>query len=323
MNWRCFRLNIFQKKWTVIIIAIFCSLLWGSAFPVLKISYVELQIPADDPMAQIVFAGMRFFLAGLIILVFLFFTNRKGLLVKRSHILVLIIFGAIQTSVQYFFFYNGLAKVSGMQGAILSSSGTFLAVLLAHFFYKNDRLNGKKAIGIIAGIAGIIVANWGQEFQFQFHWTGEGYMIMSGLASAITTIMAKELAADIHPITLTGWQLTIGSLLLLLIGLPQLSEHSFSFTPFGWGLLLYAALISSVAFALWFSILKYNKAGEMSIYSFLTPVFGALLSAMFIPGESINLFIFMAMALVAVGIYAINFRGTGKNPSNRVKKKIS
>ncbi|WP_318502573.1 DMT family transporter [Bacillus sp. T3] len=121
--------------------------------------------------------------------------------------------------------------------------------------------------------------------------------------------MAKELAKEIHPITLTGWQLTIGASLLLLIGVPQLDDHSLTFTPFGWGLLLYAALISSVAFALWFSILKYNKAGEMSIYNFLTPIFGAFLSALFIPGERMTIFMFVAMLLVAAGIIVINYRG--------------
>src|SRR3954470_16304103 len=169
-----------------------CSFLWGSAFPVLKISNQELQMAPGDPIAQIVFAGIRFLLAGLILLVFLLFKNRKQLYVKRSHILILVLFGVIQTAVQYYFFYNGLAKVSGMQGSILSSSGTFLAVLLAHFFYKNDQINWKKSIGILAGLAGIMMANWGQEFQFQFQWNGEGFMIMSGLTSALTTIMAKE-----------------------------------------------------------------------------------------------------------------------------------
>ncbi|MGJ7921176.1 DMT family transporter [Neobacillus sp. LXY-4] len=314
----------FQHKWVVIGIAIFCSLLWGSAFPVLKISYVELQMAKNDTAAQIVFAGMRFLLAGLMILIYLMITNRKQILVKRSQLFVLIIFGIFQTAVQYFFFYNGLAKVSGMQGAILTSSGTFLAVILAHFFYKNDKLNWQKTVGILAGIAGIIVANWGQQFQFQFHWTGEGFMIFSALTSAITTIMAKELAADIHPITLTGWQLTIGSGLLLFIGLPQLSENSLTFTPFGLGLLIYAAALSAVAFALWFSILKYNKAGEMSIYNFLTPVFGAFLSAMFIPGEGMNLYIFAAIALVAVGIVAINYRKLDKRAAGKtVGRKIS
>ncbi|MEW8986816.1 MAG: DMT family transporter [Bacillus sp. (in: firmicutes)] len=315
--------NIFQNKWAVIVLAIICCLLWGSAFPVLKISYGELQMTSGDVSAQIVFAGMRFLLAGLILIVFLFITNRNVLLVKRSSIMILLLFGVIQTAVQYFFFYNGLSKVSGMQGAILTSSGTFLAVILAHFFYKNDRLNGKKWIGILAGIAGIVVANWGQDFQFSFHWTGEGYMILAALTSAITTIMGKELATDIHPVALTGWQLTIGSLVLLLIGLPQLQANAITFTPFGWGLLVYAALISSVAFALWFSILKYNKAGEMSIYNFLTPVFGTMLSALFIPGESMNVFIVLAIALVAIGIMAINYQG--KNPPRNLvhTKKVS
>ncbi len=67
--------------------------------------------------------------------------------------------------------------------------------------------------------------------------------------------------------------------------------------------------LSALAFALWYSILKYNKAGEISIYKFLVPVSGALLSAMFIPGEKLNEFILAALALVAVGIVAINYRG--------------
>jgi drug/metabolite transporter (DMT)-like permease len=316
--------NVFQKKSGIISIAIFCSFLWGSAFPILKISNVELQMPENSPIAQMVFAGIRFLLAGLIILIYLFMTNRKRLYVKRSQVPVLILLGFLQTAVYYFFFYNGLAKVSGMQGSILSSSETFLTVFLAHFFYKNDRLDWKKTIGILAGLAGIMMANWGQDFQFGFQWTGEGYMIMSGIISAFATILAKELAVDIHPFTLTGWQLTIGSLLLLIIGLPQYNENMITFTPFGWGLLIYAAVISSASFALWYSLLKYNKAGEISIYKFLIPVFGAFLSALLVPGETLNLFIIAALALVAIGILSVNYRGQRREKSHfpmNVKRK--
>ena len=312
--------SIFQNKWAVIGFAAICAFLWGSAFPVLKLSNVELNINSSDPIAQIVFAGIRFLLAGFLLLVYLFFTNRKRLIVKRSHILIVILFGMIQTSLQYYFFYNGLAKVSGMQGALLTSSGTFLAVILAHFYYKNDHLNWKKFIGILTGFAGIILANWGQSFQFQFHFTGEGFMILAGLTSAVTTIMAKELATDIHPVTLTGWQLTIGAVLLLLIGAPQLQEQAITFTPFGWGLLIYAALLSSIAFALWTTILKYNQAGKVSIYNFLTPVFGALLSAILVPGESLNLSIIAAIALVAVGIIIMNYNGELKDTTQASSK---
>lgn len=111
--------RLFKKKWLVVCIALFCSVLWGSAFPVLKLSYEEIQMAPDDTIAKLVFAGMRFLLAGLIILIGLFIFNRRHLFVTKRQFLFLIILGIIQTGLQYYFFYNGLAKVSGMQGAIL------------------------------------------------------------------------------------------------------------------------------------------------------------------------------------------------------------
>lgn len=306
--------NILMKKWVMVCIAIFCSILWGTAFPVLKVSYIELQMATEDTVAKIVFAGMRFLMAGLLLLVGLFIANKKALKVTKRQIPVLIIFGIIQTALQYFFFYNGLAKTSGMQGAILVSSGTFFTVLLAHYFYVNDRMNWQKTVGLVAGFTGIIVANWGQEFQLSFQLTGEGYMILAALTGAIGTIMAKEMALGIHPFALTGWQLTIGSILMLIVGFPQLKPDAIVFTPFGWGLLFYSAILSAVAFALWYSILKYHKAGIISIYKFITPVSGTILSAIFIPGEYLNGYIFAALSLVAVGIIAVNYKRKQKSP---------
>ena len=262
----------------------------------------------EDTIAKVVFAGMRFLLAGLILLIGLLFINRKALFVSRRQIPILILFGITQTALQYFFFYNGLAKTTGMKGAILASCGTFFTVMLAHYFYVNDKMNWQKTVGLCAGFAGIVVANWGQGFQMSFQFTGEGYMIFAALTGAIGTIMAKEMAVGIHQFALTGWQLTIGSVLLLVIGLPQLQENAIAFTPLGWGLFIYSAFLSAAAFGLWYSILKYNKAGEISIYKFVTPVSGTILSALFIPGEKLTLFVIAALALVAIGFVAINYK---------------
>lgn len=296
------------KRWSVISIAIFCAVLWGSAFPVLKVSYEELQMAPDDIPAKIVFAGLRFLLAGLILIVGMLFVNPRALIVARKQIVVLIIFGVVQTALQYFFFYNGLANTTGMKGAILASSGTFLTVILAHYFYVNDRMNWKKTIGLSAGFIGIVLANWGQDFRLDFTFTGEGFMILAALTGAVGTIMAKEMAVGIHPFALTGWQLTIGSLLLLIVGIPQLEANAIIPTPLGWGLFIYSAILSAVAFALWYSLLKYNKAGEISIYKFMIPVSGTILSAMFIPGEQVSLFVIASLLFVAVGFMAINHR---------------
>lgn len=299
--------KLLTTKWIVISIAIFCSILWGSAFPVLKVSYEELQMATDDVSAKIVFAGLRFLLAGLMLLVGLLVVNRKALYVTKKQIPVLILFGIVQTGLQYFFFYNGLAKTSGMQGAILIASGTFFTVLLAHFFYVNDKMNWQKVVGLIAGFGGVVVANWGQGFGLSFQLTGEGYMILAALTGAIGTIMAKEMAVGIHPFALTGWQLTIGATVMLFIGFPQLEPGAITYSPLGFGLFIYSAVLSAVAFALWYSLLKYNKAGEISIYKFATPVSGTILSAIFIPSEQLTFFVIGALLLVAVGFIAINY----------------
>lgn len=298
-----------QMKGSVIAIAVFCAVLWGSAFPVTKLSYAEMQIAADDTMAKIVLAGLRFLLAGLIVLVGMVLVNYRALIVPRRKIMTLVIFGTVQTAVQYYFFYIGLSNTTGMKGSILASSAAFFTVMIAHYFYKNDRLNWRKVIGILAGFSGIVLVNWGQSFQLSFTFTGEGYMILAAITGAVGTIMGKEMAAGIHPFALTGWQLSIGAVLLLLIGLPGLETGAMVFTPFGWGLLIYAAILSSVAFALWYALLKYNKAGEISLYKFVIPLSGTFLSAVFLPGESVTIYVLAALVLMTVGFFAINYEG--------------
>lgn len=220
----------------------------------------------------------------------------------------LFLLGLLQISLQYFFFYNGLAHTSGMKGAILSSAGTFFVVVLAHFVYVNDRLNWRKLFGLVAGFAGIIMINAGARFTLDFSWLGEGFMILSGLVSAIGTILAKRLSKEIHPFVLTAWQMLLGSLLLIATGLPGLKPQAMVFTNRAFLLLIYSAFLSATAFSLWYAILKYNKAGEISVYKFVTPVSGAILSAFFIPGERLTLNMFMALVLVALGVIIVNYR---------------
>lgn len=298
--------KLLMKPSIAISVAILCSVLWGSAFPVLKVSYDELQMSPDDVIAKMVFAGLRFLLAGILVLIFLLFMNRAAIKITKKQLVILLVLGVIQTAFQYYFFYNGLARVTGMQGAILSSGGIFFTILAAHFYYKDDRLSKQKVIGIIAGFSGIILANWGQSLTLSFQWDGEGFMLMAGVTSAIATIMAKELATGIHPFAITGWQLTLGAVALLLIGLPQLEPNAIQFNALGTGLLIYSAFLSAIAFALWYSLLKYHQAGRISMYKFITPVSGVLLSAMFIPGESLTWMLVVAFVMVAFGIIIVN-----------------
>src|SRR5699024_12056878 len=121
--------------------AIFCSILWGSAFPVLKISYEEMQMAANDPIAKIVLAGMRFLLAGLMLLAGMLLFNKRSLVVTKRQVRFLVLFVIVQTALQYFFFYNGVANPFVMHGAILSSFGRFFYFIFAYFAYHTHLIN--------------------------------------------------------------------------------------------------------------------------------------------------------------------------------------
>ena len=301
------KIHPLTNKYIVAIAAITCAVLWGSAFPVLKISYSEMQLAANDLSAKVVLAGMRFFLAA----VFLFIAavaNKQNLRVGKRNWFGVIVSSLLQISLQYFFFYNGLAHVTGMKGAVLSSSSTFFVFILAHFTYSNDRLDLKKAFGLATGLAGILLVNYGKSFTLDFSWQGEGFLIIAGLASAFGNIMSKNISGKIHPLVLTAWQMLLGSVILLLIGYHGIQPQAMIFTPKAWVLLYYAAFLSAAAFSLWYAVLKYNKAGEISVYMFMTPVSGAILSAFFVPGEKLSLFMLAALLLVAVGIAVVNSR---------------
>ncbi|RKD34153.1 DMT family transporter [Thermohalobacter berrensis] len=300
--------KVFTVKKYSILTALFCSILWGSAFPVLKISYTELNISPENIYAKVLFAGMRFFIASVLLIFMTSFYIQESKKINKNILLQLFLLGILQTTLQYFFFYNGLSNTTGIKGAVLTASGSFFVVVLAHIVYHDDKMDLKKIIGLISGFGGVILINWERQgLDFSFSLFGEGFLLFSALVSSFGTILAKNLSRKVHPFTVTGLQMFIGSVILLLIGLIGTEGKLLAFTPKAWLLLIYASFLSATAFALWYSLLKYNKAGEITIYKFMIPVSGSLLSSIFLPDEKLTNFILISLILVSLGIVSINY----------------
>ena len=297
---------IFSKRPFPFLISLISCVLWGSAFPVLKISYQELRFSADDVLGRIALGGIRFFLASLLLLFVTGVIFKESLRIKRNSMLKLFLLGIFQTGVMYILFYNGVANTTGMKSSIIGGLETFFTIIIAHFIYENDRIDRNKALGILFGFSGLIISSWGQGLSGGFTFQGEGFLILSSLIGALSAIYVKKISKDINPFIITSFQMLFGSILMLIIGSPRLVTLSVSFTPLATGLLIYSAFLSAISFALWYMLLKYNKAGEISIYRFIIPVSGAVLSAIFIPGESFTIKMLVALAFVALGIMLAN-----------------
>ncbi|MFT3963793.1 DMT family transporter [Propionivibrio sp.] len=295
----------FSDRRVVVLLASFCCLLWGSAYPAIKNGYAMFGIAANDIPSKMVFAGYRFVFAGLLLLVLAMFMRRNIFVLNLRNLLSTSLLGLTQTSLQYVFFYVGLAYTTGVKSSIMNATGTFFSVLLAHYIYRNDRLNFNKAAGCLIGFAGVMAVNFSPDLlDFNFTLLGEGFVVIAAFILSAATIYGKKLSQTMDSVVLTGYQLSIGGLALVVGGHATGGTLS-GFTPASTALLAYMVVLSSAAFALWTVLLKYNRVGLVAVFNFLIPVFGAVLSAIFL-GESIlewkNV---VALVLVCGGIWLV------------------
>ncbi len=298
----------------VALLAVLCCLLWGSAFPSIKIGYQLFGIASGDAMSQVLFAGVRFFLAGILALLFGSLLQKHLLLPKRSSWRMIGTLSLFQTILQYFFFYVGLAHAAGVKASIINGMSTFFAILLACLVRRQERLTGGKLAGCILGAAGVILVSLGGgSLGGGFALNGEGFLLIASVSYAISSVLIKEYAQYENPVTLSGCQFALGGLVMMVVGLlagGRLGAVSIS----GALLILYLALVSSVSYSIWGLLLKHNSVSTVTIYGFTNPIFGALLSAVLL-GEwsSVSLRHLIALALVSVGIYIVNRGDGGRN----------
>lgn len=297
--------NLFERPYMIMILALFSCFLWGSAFPAVKVGYNLFEINGNDTYGKILFAGYRFLLSGMMILGFCILTRRK-IKVKKQNVNGIILLGLLQTAINYTFFYIGVSNTSGTKGAILSATGTLFSVILAHFFYKEDKLTNKKTIGLIVGFVGVVLVNInGGGVGSGFSLTGEGFVLMASLTGAISGIYTKTLAKKIDSFLITAYQLLLGSVFLITVGYLGGAE-TFNITYQNIWLLLYLAFISAAAFSIWTILLKYNGVGKVTIYKFTVPIFGTFLSYIFLKERLLGSNVILAIILVSLSIILIN-----------------
>ena len=296
------------------ICAIFCCILWGSAFPCVKTGYRLFRIDSENIPSLMLFAGVRFTLAGILVIAFGSALKRRFLFPKPRNIWRVMLVALFQTALQYTFFYIGLSNVSGVKSSVLNGLGVFFTILSACFIFRTEKFNLIKLSGCLLGFGGVILINLGGDFSFDFTLLGEGFVIFSGLSSAIAAGLVKIFSKYEDTTALCGYQFFIGGIVLIIIGLCAggTIPHIDAGAAF---LLLYLAFLSACAFTLQGFLLRYNPVSKVAVFKSTNPLFGALFSAIIL-GESEQLFSWftlIALVLVCFGIFVIN--KFGEKPS--------
>ncbi len=297
--------KILSNSWVVALLALLCAALWGSATPFIKVGY-QLILPVKNVPSTILFAGVRFFFAGVITVIIYSIASRRFLYPKKRNLGKIARVSAFQTVIQYIFFYVGLSNTSGVKGTILSGTSAFFSLLIASLIFRQEKLTIRKIIGCILGFVGIIFVNL-NGLDFTMNFNGDCFILFSAIALGFSSVMMKKYSKSENPVVISGYQFIMGGLVMVLIGVVSGGRIVVD-TMKAAGVLTYLSFLSAIAYAVWGVLLKHNPVSKVTIYSFMTPVMGVILSNLMLTEQNgvstLNLII--TLVFVCTGIIILN-----------------
>ena len=297
-------LPLFQRPFWVSCFALTAAVVWGWAYPLIKMGFDEFAITPDMTGNKILFAGVRFTFSGLIILAFAKTKRRSFAMRRKTDWWFMLLFALLNTTFHYSTFYIGLSFSAGARAAILNSLSVFLLVIMACIFFKSDRFTMGKVLGCVLGFAGILALNMGGAESGHFTLLGDGMIIVNALCSAVASLLTRSLIKRVDVFVGTGYSLGLGGLLLLV---PSLLAGATMPQITWWGLVILLLLIgiSALSFVLYNKLISCNPVGKVAIFNSLIPVVGAVTSCLCL-GETFYWKYVIAGALATAGIYIIN-----------------
>lgn len=288
--------------------AMLCCLLWGSAFPLVKIGFSWLNISSEDIPTEILYAGLRFTLAGVIAIIITSLISGKFLRPTMKSLPKVFSLSMFQTILQYLFFYIGLSNTSGVKASVIEAMNVFVALIVSCLIFRMEKFTAAKIIGSIIGFAGVVIINVGKgDLAGGLTLKGEGFILISTVAYAFSSVLMKHWSNEENPMMMSAWQFLLGGIVMSMLGFA-LGGRISGFDLKSILLMIYLASLSAIAYSLWASLLKYYPVSRIAVYGFMNPVFGFILSA-FLLGESeaFGLKSIAALVLVCLGIYIVNY----------------
>ena len=285
-------------------LAILACLLWSTAFAAIKIG-----LRYTDPFC---FAGVRFMLAGLLLVPFWWWKNKGKAGMIRENLKLILTVSFFQTFLLYALFYFGITLVSGAVTAIIVGASPLVAALLAHYCMGNDTLTPARLFSLSLGLIGVTVLCVSRE-----PWSSPAglrelggilLLLLSTVASTYGNILVARGKKSMEPVMLNSIQIFLGGFFLFLLSIPLEGLPQRILPLEYYAVLLWLAALSAIAFSLWFVLLRRPGVlvSWLNIWKFIIPVFGAILSWLLLPDESPSLSSVTGMLCIALSIILFN-----------------
>ena len=278
------------------------ALIWASAFFNIKI--------ATYSFGPVTIALLRVFFGAIPVLILCFYKKIKVEAFSKDWYWFAII-GFINLVVPFFLISYGVKSVQSNLAAILMSTTPLSSTILGHYYKKNEKFNFTKTIGILIGFAGIVylfsdnlLINESNFFSAILILVGSTCYVIGG----VLTLKIKEKKNENVTGSILIWAV------IILIPLSFFIEKPWTYNPSIQSTIsvIYLGLVSTgIAWLLRFKILVDNGLIFQSQVSYLIPIFGTILSYIFLK-ELITVKVLISLIAVVIGIYFVRRAGGKK-----------
>lgn len=270
-------------------------IMWASSFPLLKL--------ALNYMPPVTLAAVRYSIAGsiLVLLIFAKFGMVKSLQELRGDWKILTFLGLVGVALPNATLNIGLQFTTASVSSIIQACGPVFTVALAVIFLK-ERLGGAKIAGTILAIFGtlLLISQGGVDLD-NSTFVGNLFVLLSAMFYSISGVVTKKALERHHPLTITGWNIAIGSLFLCLFS-PIEFGQTVVFPPDMIVILLILAVFPGcLAFLFYNYVLQKKELSSISFFVYLIPVFSTIIS-MAMLGEVITAETVLFASLVIAGV---------------------
>ena len=210
---------------------------------------------------------------------------------------------------EMFFIYVGLEYTGASRMVVFIYFAPVLTAVGVHLFVPGERLNQWQWLGVLASFAGILVAFGEGFFAAPAALFGDICGVLAAILWAATTLVVRVTVLTHATATkVLFYQLAVSALVLIPASLAMGEAGIVRLSALAIASLLYQGVVVSFAtYLAWFWLLRRYLAGRLSVFSFLTPLFGVVCGVLVL-GEPLRPAFVFAGILVACGIVLVNLR---------------
>jgi drug/metabolite transporter (DMT)-like permease len=276
--------------------------IWGTAF-----MFITLGLRPEDPsFSPILFAALRFDLAGLTILGIAL--ARRAPLVPRSRKqwAAIGIAALLNVCMYHALLFIGQPYVDESVASIIVALNPILTTVASRIFLTDERLGATGLVGLASGLVGVVILTLASRAVFAGAAVGLVFVLGAILSWSLGSTLVKRTGHGMDVFAFTAWQMLAGAVLLHAGAFLFDPGHGFArFDRDGILSLLYLAEVSSaVGFILYFTLLERVGPIRTNLVSNVAPIF-ATLAGILVLGTAFHWLFLVAFVFIAGGFLLV------------------